>query len=46
MLDKKEIHLDRNGNVIHDLSKVKVPIELQRKMFYIINPHIKWEETK
>lgn len=44
--EMKVIHRDKNGNVIEDLSKVKVPLDIQERMFKLINPHIEWEEAK
>lgn len=38
---KKVIHYDKNGKVIKDLSKVKLPIELQKEIFEILNPNRK-----
>ncbi|WP_277680185.1 hypothetical protein [Gracilibacillus dipsosauri] len=35
------INKDKNGNIITDLSKKEIPNELQKKLFYMINPYFK-----
>jgi len=35
---KTFIHKDKNGNIIEDLSKVKLPYELLVSIFEILNP--------
>lgn len=34
-------HRDKNGKIIEDISKVKIPIELSRDVFEILNPGLK-----
>ncbi|UPW82752.1 hypothetical protein [Lysinibacillus sp. Ag94] len=43
---KKIINRDKNGNVIEDLSKVKLPQELEISIFKILNPELRIQEVK
>jgi len=43
---KKIINRDKNGNIIEDLSKVKLPKELEINIFKILNPELRIQEVK
>ncbi|MFD1203556.1 hypothetical protein ACFQ38_00195 [Sporosarcina contaminans] len=43
---KRIINKDKNGHIIKDLSKVKLPKELEVSLFKILNPGITVEEVK
>lgn len=44
--NKKIINLDKNGNVIKDLSKVDIPYDLRVSIFEIMNPNMTAAEEK
>lgn len=39
-------HFDKNGNAIKDLSKVKLPPDLEVAIFKILNPSLPVKEVK
>lgn len=39
----KVTHVDKNGNIIADISKVKLPHELKKSIFKILNPTMEIE---
>lgn len=43
---KKIINRDKDGNIIKDLSKVKLPQEIEISIFKILNPELPIKEVK
>jgi len=39
--NRRIIHLDKDGNVIEDISKVVIPDDLSKEIFELLNPNYK-----